>query len=125
MARGEELYLRDMMRCVELINTYVDGRSFDEFLSDEMFRDAVTRRLEIIGEAAAHLGMPLRERYPDIEWGDVVAFRNFVIHVYFAIDHLIVWNAATRNVPLLGPKIAAIIAQEYPDPPGPEDSEQT
>ena len=117
MARSEELYLRDMMQCVELIYAYVKGRSFDEFLADEMFRDAVIRRLEIIGEAAAHLGMPIRERYPDVEWRDVVAFRNFAIHAYFAIDPLIVWNAATKNASLLGPKIAAVIAQECPDPP--------
>ena len=65
MARSEELYLRDMMQCVELIYAYVKGRSFDEFLADEMFRDAVIRHLEIIGEAAAHLGMPIRERYPE------------------------------------------------------------
>jgi uncharacterized protein with HEPN domain len=114
MARSEELYLRDILQCIELIALYVDGRRFDEFLADDMFRDAVTRRLEIIGEAASHLGKPLRERYPDVEWGDVVAFRNFVIHAYFAIDSMIVWNAATRNAPLLGPRIAAVIAQEYP-----------
>ncbi len=125
MARSEELYLRDMMQSVALIYAYVEGRSFDEFLADEMFRDAVIRRLEIIGEAAAHLSMPIRERYPDVEWRDVVAFRNFAIHAYFAIDPLIAWNAATRNAPLLGPKIAAVIAQEYPDPPQSVESDQS
>jgi uncharacterized protein with HEPN domain len=37
-----------------------------------MALDAVTRNLEIIGEAARQIPEPLRERYPLIPWRRVV-----------------------------------------------------
>ncbi|MGH2559139.1 MAG: HepT-like ribonuclease domain-containing protein [Thermomicrobiales bacterium] len=85
------------MDAAERIERFVTSRSYDEFLQDEIVRDAILYRLATIGEAAAHVSQPLRRRYPDVEWSDIVAFRNFAIHAYFAVDWSIVWKAATQN----------------------------
>ena len=68
----------------------------------------------IIGEAVAGLSSELRHRYPDIPWTDIKAFRNIVVHVYFATDEALVWTAATRDAPYLRDQVAAILAEEYP-----------
>ena len=116
MARSEELYLRDIAESLEILEGYVAGLSYEDFLNDLMFQDAVIRRLEIVGEAAAHVSGPTRDRHPHVEWRSIVAFRNFAIHAYFSVDLAIVWTTATVNAPRLASLIGNVIDQEYPEP---------
>jgi len=62
------------------------------------------KKLIVIGEAAARLPRSFTERHPEIEWVDIVAFRNIAVHEYFAVDWKIVWVTATEDVPLLREK---------------------
>ena len=45
-------YFADILKCIQKIETFVQGMSFEEFESDERTADTVIRQLEIIGEAA-------------------------------------------------------------------------
>ncbi|ABU58543.1 protein of unknown function DUF86 [Roseiflexus castenholzii DSM 13941] len=74
-----------------------------------MALDAVTRNLEIIGEAARQIPEPLRERYPLIPWRRVVGLRNIVIHQYFAVDPNIIWTIATQQLPELKPLLQTML----------------
>jgi hypothetical protein len=40
----------------------------------------------VIGEAAARLPQAFREAHPQVEWRDIVAFRNIAVHAYFAVQ---------------------------------------
>ncbi len=51
-----------------------------------MVVDAVTRNLEVIGEAAKRVPGELRSRYEAIDWRRVAGFRDIAIHAYFAVD---------------------------------------
>ena len=44
-----------------------------------------------------------------------VAFRNIIVHSYFATDPTIVWYAAIRNAPDLRQQIKVILTSEFPD----------
>lgn len=78
-------------------------------MQDELVQSAVLQKLIVIGEAAAHLPRSFTERHPEIEWADIVAFRNIAVHEYFAVDWKIVWVTATEDVPLLREKIKALL----------------
>jgi uncharacterized protein with HEPN domain len=69
-------------------------------------------QLVIIGEAAARLSKEIRERHLEIEWVDIIGFRNFAVHAYFAVSWSVVWVTATKDVPALAEQIAAILAQQ-------------
>jgi uncharacterized protein with HEPN domain len=114
MARSEELYLRDISESVALLREYLRGRTREDLLTDRGFQDSVVHRLEIIGEAAAHLSDDLRSRYGSVEWSDVVGFRNVAVHGYFSLDLDIVWAAATLDAPQLGQLVDEILDREYP-----------
>lgn len=43
MARSEELYLRDIAESLKVLEEFVVGRTFDEFLTDLMLQDEVIR----------------------------------------------------------------------------------
>jgi len=111
--RPEKLYLLDIIEATDAIARFCEPVSEDAFLQDELRQSAVLQKLIVIGEAAAHLPGDFRERYRDIEWEDIVGFRNIAVHEYFAILWQIVWNTAIQDVPELRRKILNILANEY------------
>jgi uncharacterized protein with HEPN domain len=113
--RREALYLTDIVEAAEAILQFLAGVERDTFLQDDLLRSAVLHKLTVIGEAAARLPAEFRQRHPEIEWADIVGFRNIAIHAYFAVEWSIVWVAATQDAPLLRDKVAQILAQEYSD----------
>ncbi len=48
-------------------------------------------------------------------WADIVAFRNFAVHSYPAVDWIIVWTTATEEVPVLRRQIASLLPRGDPD----------
>jgi len=63
------------------------------------------RYFEIIGEAANQIDEEFKKLNPQIEWRDIIDFRNFLIHDYMEIDLNIVWETIIKNIPLLRKKI--------------------
>ena len=113
--RREELYLTDIVEAADAIRQFLVEVEQDSFLRNDLLRSAVLQKLIIIGEGAARLPKEFRERHTEIEWEDIVAFRNLAVHVYFAIEWSMVWVTATQDAPELRSKIARILAEEYPE----------
>ena len=113
--RREELYLNDIVEAADAISQFILGVEQDSFLQNDLLRSAVLQKLIIISEGAARLPKEFREHHTEIEWKDIVAFRNIAVHAYFAVEWSIVWVAATQDAPELRTKIARILAEEYPD----------
>ena len=80
-------------------------------LSDVMLAMALTRCLEILGEAAARLGAVTRERFPDIPVARMIAMRNRLIHAYFDVDLDIVWTTVVEDLPALLPVLDKALAE--------------
>ena len=78
------------------------------FFQDELRQSAVLQKLIVIGEAAAHLSKDFLNQHSDIEWADMISFRNIAVHEYFAVLWSIVWTTAIQDVPDLQDKIAKI-----------------
>ncbi len=122
--RLEELYLSDIVEAADAIQKFLEGVQRERFLQDDLLRSAVLQKLTIIGEAAARLSMEFRERHPEIEWADIVGFRNIAVHAYFTVEWPIVWVAATQETLELRHMVADILVKEYPEPDIPDDSEE-
>jgi predicted nucleotidyltransferase/uncharacterized protein with HEPN domain len=107
--------LWDGRRAAERIVRFTAGRSFDDYLDDEMMRAAVERQFEIIGEALAALERvdgTVAARLPDLR--QIIASRNVLIHGYATIDDRPVWDAAQNDLPQL---LAAIVQLLGTTPP--------
>lgn len=113
--RRDKLYLADIVEAADAVAAFLAGAERERFLQDDLLRSAVLQKLSIIGEAAARLSKEFRARHADVEWRDIVAFRNIAVHAYFAVQWSIVWTTATQDVPVLRQKISQILAAEYPD----------
>jgi len=85
----------------------VSGRNRSDLDSDRQFGLAMTRLLEILGEAAARVSETTRQNRPEIPWANVVGLRNRLIHGYDNVDFDILWNTVVDDLP---PLIAALDA---------------
>ncbi len=109
--RHDYLYLADIIEAAEAIEKFLHGVKSEDFTGNDLLRSAVLQKLSIIGEAAARISKDLQNKYPQIEWADIVAFRNIAIHAYFAVDWSIVWTAATHDAPDLKRKVTKILGR--------------
>ncbi len=91
--------LWDARRAAQLIQSFVDDKTWDDYIGDPMLRSAVERQFEIIGEALNRLARAdadVAGRIEDLP--RIVAFRNVLIHGYATIDDSIVWEVASERL---------------------------
>jgi uncharacterized protein with HEPN domain len=70
--------LRDILEAVRLIGSYVKDISEADFRANSEKQDAVIRRIEIIGEATAHLTEATRQAIPELPIRKMRGMRNIV-----------------------------------------------
>ncbi len=94
-----EQRLADIVADCERIARYTRGRTFDDFLADEMARDAVERCLLRISEAACKLGTYLDALYPETPWRQVRGIGNILRHQYDVVDPGSLWASIEEQLP--------------------------
>ena len=102
MRRDPKSLLWDAREAAAAIDTMTAGKSFADFDCDLVLRSAVERQFEILGEALNrldHLDPTLGAKIPDL--GQIVAFRNILIHGYAVIDRVRMWQAVQDDLPQL------------------------
>jgi uncharacterized protein with HEPN domain len=67
-----------------------------------------------VGEIASALPDELRDRYPQVAWRQIRAFRNLAVHRYFGVDWPVVWQIAREEPPVLEEQVLGIIRAEFP-----------
>jgi len=64
--RKPDVYLQDILESIQQIEEYLDGINENEFYQNSEKKDAVLRRLEIIGEAVKHIPNEIRDEYDEV-----------------------------------------------------------
>ncbi len=109
--KDEFAYIGHIKEAIGVIKKYLEGVDFEKFSQDRMIFDAVTRELEIIGEAANRISDDFQKQYPDIPWRKVIGMRNTIIHEYFGINKRVVWKTCEKNLPELEEIINNILSK--------------
>jgi uncharacterized protein with HEPN domain len=99
----DALYVADLVESSRTVRGYLDGIR------------AVLYWMLLLGEIASALPDSLRDRYPDVAWGHIRAFRNLAVHKYFSVDWAVVWQIAQEEVPVLEEQAMGILRAEFPD----------
>ena len=106
--RTDGVYLLHIVDALQDILDFLQGKKYSDFVASKLLINAVVRSFEIVGEATKNLSEGFRNANPDIDWRGMAGFRDVLIHQYFGIDLVNVWDAYVHFVPDTLPKLQAL-----------------
>jgi len=112
MRRDARAYLWDARTAVDSIRQFTRGRSAEEYQRDALLRSAVERQFEILGEALNNLrrlSPTVAARIPEL--GEIIDFRNVLIHGYATIDHDTVWRTVENDLDRLYDQLGELLTE--------------
>ena len=99
MNKDDWVYLRHILDRIRRIEEdTVDGR--ERFMASHTLQDAVLRSLQVMAESTQRLSETSKATQPHIEWREIAAFRNILVHDYLGIDLDTVWDITQQNIPV-------------------------
>jgi uncharacterized protein with HEPN domain len=115
MRRERCAYLFDMLNAVDAIHLFVAGLNFESFAEVDLFRSAVERKFEIIGEAltqASTLFPGSIDSIPDLR--EAINQRNRIAHGYFTVNPRILWNSIQTDLPDFRAEVKRLLDETCP-----------
>jgi len=108
--KSDLLYLIDITeRIRRVLASATEGRGV--FLASVEKQDAILHNLQLLGESVKRVSDELKERYPEVPWRDIAAFRNVLVHDYMGIDLDLVWGIVTERIAPLQRQIEQILGE--------------
>ena len=101
------MYPDDLTRLRHMYDAASEALSFAEsenrgrLDTDRKLVLALTKCVEIIGEAASKITNETKSRHSDIPWVVIVGMRHHLVHGYYDIDLDRVWNTIVHDLPPL------------------------
>ena len=94
-------YVIHILEAINDIENSIKNINKEKFEKSKDKKDATIRRIEIMGEAIKNISLPIRDKYPEIQWKKIAGTRDRIIHAYFDVDINIVWHIVKKELPLL------------------------
>ena len=113
--RRDDAYLLDILIAARKALKFLEGMTWEEFEQSELHQNAVVHLLEITGEAARLISQETRDAHPDIPWEQMIGMRNRLIHEYFRVDLVTVWDTVRNDLPRLIVLIDPLVPPEDED----------
>lgn len=111
MQKDDTVYLREMLDCIALIESYTQGITYETFYNERMRRDAVLLQIANIGEAGRKLSKDFRKKHFEVPWLQIINMRHRIAHEYSSLDLRAVWDTATMDIAPLKEAILSILNQ--------------
>ncbi len=97
----DQVSLKDMLSHTREAVELVEKESRETFQQNRVMQLALTRLVEILGEAANRVSQSTRQKTPDVPWAQIVGMRNRLVHGYDVIDYDLLWDTITIDLPPL------------------------
>lgn len=114
--KDDDARIWDMYENATLVVELADGHRQADLASDQQFRLAMERLIEIVGEAARKVSREGQLAHPQIPWQKIVQQRHIISHDYDDLDYHAIWRVVTIHIPALIPQLEAIVPQPPEDP---------
>ncbi|NJL49972.1 MAG: DUF86 domain-containing protein [Leptolyngbyaceae cyanobacterium SM2_5_2] len=103
-------YLYDIQQACQRIEEFLAGQDFGSYQGNIMLKSAVERQCIIVGEALSQV----LKRSPDLnsqisEAGQIVDFRNVIVHGYASISDAVVWDILQTKLSVLANEVSTLL----------------
>jgi uncharacterized protein with HEPN domain len=98
---SDTIRLQHMLDYSRKAAALLQGRKREDLNQDEVLCLALTRVVEIIGEAAARVSVSCQQNHRLIPWPQIIGLRNRLVHGYDAVDLDILWDIIHYDLPPL------------------------
>ena len=105
MLSPDAVRLRHMREAAATALEMAGGHVREDLSANTMLAMALTRCLEILGEAASRISPEVCARFPAIPFTKMISMRNRLIHAYFDVNLDIVWTTVKEDLPALLPAL--------------------
>jgi uncharacterized protein with HEPN domain len=112
MDEADRNRLYDMLNAARKAQHFVAGKEREILDEDEILALAVTRLLEIVGEAARSVSEETRQELPELPWPAIIDMRHRIAHDYLHVDHDVVWDTINVDLPDLITVLEAFLPPE-------------
>ena len=104
--------LNQILHYARAAQHFMEGRTRKDLGDDLQLELAVTRALEIAGEAARRLPPRFAAEHPECPIRGMTALRNFLAHGYDLVDLDVIWRVIHEEVPTLIRTVEQILAAD-------------
>ena len=99
MPPDDDVRVRHMIDAITTALRFVEGRTRSDLDDDEMRVLALTKLIEIVGEAAKQVTAETRQQLPAVPWSAAARMRDRLVHHYFDIDLDVLWSTVESDLP--------------------------
>jgi len=107
-----EKYLYDMPSSCEFLLEFTQSKTVDNYIADRLFRSAIERELQIVGEALLQLNKIDSKTAGQIpDYMNIISFRHILVHGYDSLNPATVWNVIETKLESLKTKIQSLLRE--------------
>jgi uncharacterized protein with HEPN domain len=104
--------LQHMLEAMDVLIDYKEHHTLEEAQSDPVIYFGLVKHVEIIGEAVYKLTLDYRTNHPEVNWNDIERMRHVLVHGYYKIRPIQLWETIITDIPLLRPMIERLIEKQ-------------
>lgn len=97
-SKGDLYYIRQAIGDMDVILSYTLDLSYEEFARDGKTVDATMFRLQQLIEKIKSLSDTFKRQFPDIPWGEIIGFRNGIVHAYGKVNLMTVYEIVSEDI---------------------------
>lgn len=90
---------------------YKEQYGLDDIRENPVIFYGFVKLVEIIGEAVYMLTKEYREAHKDVGWRQIECMRHVLVHGYYTIDPMTLWDTIECDIPKLKPIIENLLAE--------------
>ena len=96
--KNDKYFAVKIIENINAIQEYILDKTYEQFISDNILVDAVMFRFVQLIENINNVSDDFKKNNKHIPWGEIVGFRNGIVHEYGKTDFLIVYETAIQDL---------------------------
>ena len=115
MRRNPKKFIFDMLDSCRFLLELTKSADVSRYKKDRVFRSAIERELQIIGEAMLQLKTLSPETAAAFrEHERIIGFRHVLVHGYHDLDADVVWLVIKDKLPILRDELEGVLPGQSP-----------